>query len=312
MPGRRRDFGWVRDEQNPVIPVQPGTWKEIHTANPDLLPLGDTYFLYFRGQQGGHDRIGVATIPINQFDGKRWEEYPGNPVIDVGAPGEFDCDHVLDPGTVCVDGTIYLYYTAHGKQGFSTGLATSQDGVRFEKQGKVLAGGAPEVVYRDGVFYLFFSRNNGKGGWDSYVAISEDGRRFSEYKGNPILVPGAPGQWDSRSVVTPRIFPEGNTYYMVYGGSAQYHDYPSYFGVSVSEDLLHWTKYTGNPVYERGQAGEWDEGGIWFGTVHRHGDTYYMWYEGFGGGKSHTEDYGAGGKSQIGLATLTRKEGFLG
>ena len=58
--------------------------------------------------------------------------------------------------------------------------------------------------------------------------------------------------------------------------------------------------YSKETKHERGEAGAWDEGGIWFGTVKQHEDMYYMWYEGYGGGKSRTEEYGKGGKSQMG------------
>lgn len=57
-------FTWVRHFGNPILPAVQGTWYEAQTANPDLLRVGETYFLYFRGQKGGHDRIGVATIPV--------------------------------------------------------------------------------------------------------------------------------------------------------------------------------------------------------------------------------------------------------
>ena len=87
--GPERDdltFQWKRYPTNPIFPVVPSTWMESQTANPDLLLNGDTYFMYFRGQQGGHDRIGVATIPREEFDGVTWRIRP-EPIIDVGPPG---------------------------------------------------------------------------------------------------------------------------------------------------------------------------------------------------------------------------------
>ena len=78
------------------------------------------------------------------------------------------------------------------------------------------------------------------------------------------------------------------------------------WGITDSLDLYNWRKYENNPIFSRGEPGTWDDGGIWFGTVHKHGDVYYMWYEGWGGGvKSRTAAYAPGGRSQIGLATLS-------
>ena len=89
---------------------------------------------------------------------------------------------------------------------------------------------------------------------------------------------------------------------MIYAGSSEYKDYPANFGLAYSNDLINWTKYADNPIFHRGEKGNWDEGGIWFGTINKINNLYYMWYEGFGGGISRENEYGQGGKSQIGLA----------
>ena len=60
-----KPFHWERFEGNPVFPAMPGTWMDSQTANADLLRIGETYFMYFRGQHAGHDRIGLATIGVD-------------------------------------------------------------------------------------------------------------------------------------------------------------------------------------------------------------------------------------------------------
>ena len=74
---------------------------EAQTANPDILLIDDVYFMYFRGQQGGHDRIGLATVRESAFDGVTWEIH-AEPVIDVGQPGDPDEIHVLDPAALII------------------------------------------------------------------------------------------------------------------------------------------------------------------------------------------------------------------
>jgi predicted GH43/DUF377 family glycosyl hydrolase len=301
---------WKRHPGNPVFPAEPGTWRAAQTANPDLLRLGDTWFMYFRGQADGHDRIGVATVPAARFDGITWDIHP-QPIIDVGGPGTPDEEHALDPATVLVDGRVYLYYSAVSPTcSRSVCLATSDDGVRFEKHAgsPVMIGGGPEVVYQDGIFHLFYWKERaGTQGFELWTAHSDDGVHFEEWTGGAILPVGPPGAWDSRTVETPRIFREGDTYYMVYCGSDRFNDYPWDAGLATSRDLLTWEKYSGNPIFSRGNEGAWDEGAIWFTTVEKVGNTYYMWYEGYGGGTARTEQYGTyltQGRSQIGLATL--------
>lgn len=110
---------------------------------------------------------------------------------------------------------------------------------------------------------------------------------------------------------------------MTYGGCDRYFDYPLAIGLARSPDLLHWERYPGNPILTRGEAGTWDEGALWFATVYKKGQTYFLWYEGTGTGlglasaearrlsqQCREEDYGGYAESsfsQIGLATFTGK-----
>ena len=301
---------WMKDEGNPIFPTRPGTWMDAQTANPDLLQIGDTYHMYFRGQQKDHDRIGLATASLDKFDGITWS-LRTQPVIDVGEPGTWDESHVLDPATVFENGRVYLYYSAVSPLcDRSICLATSDDGILFRKfeDNPVIIGGAPEVIVRNGVFYLYFWKANPLGrGFQIHLATSADGFSFKELQDNPVLAVGLPGSWDSHTVETPRIFQEDDIYYMSYCASDRYDDYPSHAGLAVSDDLVNWRKSKFNPVFSRGEEGTWDEGAIWFTTVEKVGGTYYMWYEGYGGGDARTEPYGSylqGGKSQVGMARL--------
>jgi predicted GH43/DUF377 family glycosyl hydrolase len=279
--------------------------------------------MYFRGQgKGNHDQIGIAYADRDKFNGVDWKVHPASPVIKVSEEkSDFDCRHILDPGCVEHEGKVFLYYSGHSyDKPAGIGLAVSEDSVSFKKTGCVLENAiAPEVVLKDGVFNLIYQRKNEKEIFEFYMCESRDGIHFDTNSEKKIFSPsGSKGEFDSHSVSTCRIWREKGMYYMIYGGCPVFADYPVAFGLARSEDLLNWERCPTNPVMARGKAGEWDEGAIWFGTVHKHGDTRYLWYEGTGAGLGtgttqarqaselcRTKDYGGYANlsfSQIGMA----------
>jgi predicted GH43/DUF377 family glycosyl hydrolase len=297
---------WKRFSE-PLIPAVPDTWKDTYTANADLISLGDQYLMYYRGTDKQHDRVGVMSCKKDKFDGLHWDDYSGNPIIDVGRENTFDEVNILDPSAVVVDGTVYLYYSAIGKKAETIGLATSEDGFNFTKRSDnpVLIGRCPEIVFHNNAWYLFFVRKNSLGGYSIHAALSGEGIRFSEiYKS--ALEPGNKGAWDSKSVTTPRIFMEKDTFYMVYAGDDNSLDDSRQFGLAVSNDLLTWEKYDHNPIFEKGSPGSWDDSNIWFGTTEKINNAYWMWYEGC----NHRRGY-ADFVSVVGAAVLEEPYFFI-
>jgi predicted GH43/DUF377 family glycosyl hydrolase len=328
-PERLIRFERLREE--PVIPRTPGTFYSVHVANPDLLFFREKYYLYFRGQaEDGHDQIGVGYAEPEHFDGIRWRMENKNPIIEVG-PGkdDYDSGHILDPATLVLNGHVYLYYSAHHRDWkrrnvpSHIGLAVSEDGTRFNKSAHnpILTGTAPEALIHEGRILLFVQRRTADGYFEIWCCPSEDGIHFPEEAQRKVFSPSMEdGAFDRFSISTVRIFQEGDWYYIFYGGCPQFHDYPAAIGLARSRNLVDWERYPCNPVFERGEPGAWDEGAVWFATVHRSGPTCLLWYEGAGAGlgldskeakevsrRCREEDYGGYGRtsfSQIGLAAF--------
>jgi len=329
---------------NPIFPLVADSWRCDVSANADVLLYEGEWRLYLRGNgRDGDGRrnssIGLFTCPQEAFDGETWQEYAGNPVFTQGEPGSIDDFGPLDPSMLVVDGQVLMFYTAvprgnplnersssgrgssWGHAMKSIGLAVSDDGLRFQRRGDEPLvphfAAAPEVLSWNDEYWMFYSALNEIGGTDIHLIRSTDPFRFDAGDAiGKIFSPGPAGSWDGICVTTLRIFRDGGIWYMVYAGSNVHEDTPWYFGVAASRDLIHWTRYPGNPVFERGAEGQWDDCGIWYGTTVKVGDTYYMWYEGRSCGEPrHVADQrpggrGRGGKSQVGLATM-RSETFF-
>ncbi len=285
-----------------MIPTLENSWRCRYTANADLIQMGDQYIMYYRGTDFSHDRIGAMVCPVNDFDGIHFKQVSENYILDVGAPGAFDDGYILDPSAVVVNGKVYLYYSALDSRGIPTlGLAVSEDGFHFEKYPEPLMGGrCPEIVWADGLFWMYYMEEAPRGGYDIYCTQSSDGIHFGE--SIQVLSTGPVGSWEALSVSTPRIFYDRGTYYMVYSASDRFLDDPCHFGLATSEDLIHWKKYDANPIFSTSaDPAAWDCTSIWYGTTEYLNGKYWMWYEACNQFRSHDiPDF----LSVVGLAVL--------
>jgi predicted GH43/DUF377 family glycosyl hydrolase len=279
-------LAWTHHRDNPVVSPSGSTWKSRWTANPEILQLGKRMLLYYRGNgvipgeaTGFHDRIGVAELGTIGPERLGFRDLNnGSPVVNIGKDGAFDAENVLDPAAVEFKGEVLLYYSAIGKGPNSIGLAVSADGERFNKVGKVLEGRSPDAVVSGDTLFLCYQRHTGDG-YKVYLAYSLDGRSFSPVGSAPVFA-SQEKRWDAKSITTPRIFKEGEWYYMMYGGSADFVDEPEYFGLARSRDLRSWERHPGNPVFSAGAHATADGGAIWFPAVIDVGIYTVMLYEG--------------------------------
>ena len=282
---------WTHFSNNPILPPSGIGWQRRWTANPDLLTFQGQTLLYYRGNgtlsdgpdEPVHDRIGVALVEeISPGVLRLGDLAGGQPVVDVGPSGTFDCENVLDPGTVIFQDKIWLYYTSDGPGHVSSiGLAVSEDGIQFEKVGRIMAGRTPELmVNADGSLSMLYQTFDPTGNCSLHLATSTDGVHFTPSEIDPIY-PRPKGQWDSFSITTARIFEPGDGwYYLLYGGSAYLADEPDYFGLARSQNLIDWEPHPGNPIFGCGAKGEPDGAALWFPALYETQDKFIMLYEG--------------------------------
>lgn len=214
----------------------------------------------------------------------RFEVRP-EPVLARGQPGAFDAVDALNPSVVRYNGLLYNFYSGFDGTTWHTGLATSSDGVRWDKHGKVLspdprtweggyiAANGSALVVNDQFFYWYQAGRPPSIG----LAASPDGRHWTK-RPRPVLAPGPRGSFDESGVADPYVLRAGGHYYMFYLGQDRARR--QRLGVARSLDGIAWAKLRSNPVLELGAPGAFDENGLGEPAVWASHGRYWMLYTG--------------------------------
>jgi len=213
-----RERGWIRREPS-------GTWRMWYTGYDDAAsPL---------------KRLGIATSP----DGLNWSRAPVPAV-----PGAWVED------TCVVRGGAGYVMVAEGEGDVAWRL-DSADGLVWRRRGpldiRTVSGlpippgprGTPTLWREGGRWWLFYERGD-QGVW---AATSTDLETFTNVSDEPVLALG-PEAYDARMIALDQIVRHRGRYYAYYHSSA-----PGGKGrwctcIARSDDLVHWTKYAGNPI----------------------------------------------------------------
>lgn len=235
---------FVPYEHNPVFSgTGKDTWDRKIRERGYILREGDRYHLWYTGYRGEREdpkHLGYAT----SSDGLTWTRYSGNPI--------FDKDWVEDVFVLKQDDTYYLF--AEGRNDIAH-LLTSKDGIHWVEQGPLdirdTKGqplspgpyGTPTVWVDDSTWYLFYERRDA-GVW---LATSKDRKVWTNVQDEPVLATG-PEPYDRQAIALNQIVKVKGKYYAYYHGTGQkpWRDWTT--SVAVSTDLIHWKKYSKNPI----------------------------------------------------------------
>jgi predicted GH43/DUF377 family glycosyl hydrolase len=219
------------------------TWDRKIRERGFILAEPDGWKLWYTGydwKRGGTKALGLAT----SADGTNWTRHPGNPVFaDTWTEDMFVVKH---------DGIYHMF--AEGQDDIAHRLA-SLDGVRWEQHGPLdirtrsgapLPGpyGTPVVLVEDGTWYLFYEIKD-KGVW---LATSTDQRVWTNVQDEPVIKLG-PQKYDRHAIALNQVVRYGGRYYALYtaNGHPQWKG-PWTTSIAVSDDLVQWEKYAGNPI----------------------------------------------------------------
>ena len=183
--------GWTEYEGNPVLKNGPKGYDHVSVLDPSVLWFQDRLWMYYTGLSGPPDRICLALSD----DGLNWAKHEDNPLMS----GR--CPHV-----VLKDDTLYMFYLTYNEDGgYDVRLATSTDGVHFDRYGKEPILPRPEegawdwfsivttrIFLEDGVYNMLYAgdaeRVDEPRGFG--LATSTDLVHWQKYEGNPIFLTG--------------------------------------------------------------------------------------------------------------------------
>ncbi|MFQ5631974.1 MAG: hypothetical protein ACE5I1_24655, partial [bacterium] len=140
----------------------------------------------------------------------------------------------------------------------------------------------PSVLFdaQSGLYKMWYTAREGNH-YTVYFATSQDGINWIDDPGNPVLIRGEGGAWDSTHVRCGTVLFDGEMYRMYYMGSTNGFD--DKIGLATSTDGITWQKYAGNPIIMPSEPGSWDTERVYHPTAFYDGQTFYIWYAGFDG-----------------------------
>jgi len=242
FPAVLTDF--VPYENNPVFAgTGTDTWDEKIRERGYILREDGIYYMWYTGYKGDEaveKHLGLAT----STDGLSWTRYKDNPIYDSG--------WVEDMSVIKHDNTYYMF--AEGR-GDTAHLMTSTDRIHWEEKGPLDirksngeplgkgAYGTPAIWYEDGVWYLYYERDD-LGIW---LATSTDMKVWTNKQDEPVIKMG-PEIYDQFAVAMDQIIKYNGRYYGYYHAT-EYKDWHEWSScMAISDDLLHWEKYDRNPI----------------------------------------------------------------
>jgi len=139
----------------------------------------------------------------------------------------------------------------------------------------------PVAVQKGKQYFMFYSGKSIQPGiaHTTLLATSADLSHWTKH--GTMLTNGAAVEWDSDFTAHAYVFSEKNKYYMFYDGSSK-GNWLEEIGLAESRDLLHWKKFSANPVFKAGREW-WEKRHVSRCSVFKKNNKYYLFYAGHDG-----------------------------
>lgn len=232
--------------------------------DPAVIRFGGRYYLYFSQRyDDGRFGVGIATSE----DLENWQMAGEIPLTEA-----YEAQGIAAPGAIVLEGKVHLFYQTYGNWKHDAIChAVSEDGLTFTKhpenpifhpQGKWCSGRAIDAdvcLLGDKLLLYFATRDPAMriqmlgGAWTT--PDSGFGRSTWQLLAEETLLkPELP--WEGECIEAPAAIVHDGRIYLFYGGS--YNCTPQQVGCAVSDDGVHFTRLTEEPLLHSGKLGEWN------------------------------------------------------
>lgn len=216
-------------------------------ARPDvILNGGPTVFLYYRCYEYGSPQI---CLGIYDKTAKTLIQNKGSVISPTN--GVFS----VAPSVAKINGVWTMVYEEGGT---SDGIywATSSDGIVWTKKGSLFGGltyrATPSLYSYQGVNYVFYAQKLDSNRLGITFHSGPSMTQMVQYGGGYVLSGSQP--WDTASVSMPRLVLQGQYHWLFYEGASVNLNCGTSnsnlygWGIARSTDLVHWEKWTKNPI----------------------------------------------------------------
>jgi Secretion system C-terminal sorting domain len=294
---------WTYNPSAPMMSYDTASNMWGAYGQPTVIMQNDTFKMWYAVAEGEDSLDPIARGRIHyawSLDGTTWNKHTNNPVLDISGAGQWDGEW-LDSPEILWDGNNYkLYYYGdstfeQGQSNTALGVATSNNGIDWTRNGKVLEKGAlgdwdgyfiesPAAYYNatSGLYALLYTGIDTSRYGRLGLAVSVDGYNFIKYPSHAVVEIGPYPSWNDIASATPALIETNGIIEMWYCGvsndNGQYDS--SRVGYALSLNGIDWLKYPGNPVLKsksNDKSSFWAIDVVFDSTQNK----YFMYYEDF-------------------------------
>lgn len=213
---------------------------------------------------------------------RQWNYYPGY-VVDAGLEKNLTFEMVDGPNVYRHNDQWHMLYFGYDGNGYQSCLAISNDLINWRSAGRVMGYGAmnefdyggvvlvgplydnnsvctpPQLKRWQNHFWILYGCYPKQGGYElgqggQGLAWSEDGLAWNRYsKTDPILSIKGGASWENKVIYSPCLIEHDGQFWNFYNAKGK--NGKEQIGFATSGDLIHWKRYSNNPVIKNSADG---------------------------------------------------------